>query len=105
MQRARTSEKPSPFAKLPSSSTYGRVTSRRQLLRVDVELRPDRAEHVADPAACEGEAADRDESDERDDQGVLDESLTLFVAKAEPGPHVSEQHICLLEHMFLLLGV
>src|SRR6478736_3290482 len=71
-------------------------------LRVDVQLRPDGAEHVADAATRERETTDRDERHERNDECVLDERLTLFVAKIEAGPNVRQQHLRLLEHAYLL---
>src|SRR3954453_20359392 len=63
-----------------------------------LEVSRNRAEHAADLIAGDSQPADRDESDERNDQRVLDQRLTLIAPKASPD--VCEQHLCLLHHVF-----
>ena len=53
----------------------------------------DAGEQAVDLAAQEPESEKRRDGDERDDQCVLDERLTLFPRQFEPGPNVRKKHV------------
>src|SRR5438045_3541619 len=63
-----------------------------------LDLRADEVQHALDARAGRGQGCDGDDRDQRDDQGVLDQRLTLL------GPHLRqvEPHSERLKHVTLL---
>src|SRR5215471_2606636 len=74
------------------------TTAADSIRNVPLDLVADEVQHVLDARARQGQRGDGDDRDQRHDQGVLDERLTLL------GPHLRqvEPHRERLKHVALL---
>src|SRR5262249_42055121 len=78
--------------------TSSGTTAADSIRNVPLDLVADEVQHVLDARARQGQRGDGDDRDQRDDQGVLDQRLTLL------GPHLRqvEPHRERLKHVALL---
>src|SRR5262249_40750169 len=78
--------------------TSSGTTAADSIRNVPLDLVADEVQHVLDARTRQGQRGDGDDRDQRDDQGVLDQRLTLL------GPHLRqvEPHRERLKHVALL---